>query len=530
MGRMMKVGAPPARRVACVWVPAFEAAAAERGEPALADRPLAIVRGTAPATRVSDANAAARERGVRAGMTEAQARARCPALVTRPASAERLAAARHALLEAMLAVSPRLEDGGPGLVDVDVSGLGRLVGDDAAVGERLMRQARRAGMSARVAVADRRAAARLLARALPDAGRVVVVPPGGERAALAPVPLAVLDLPEDVAAVLASWGVRTLGALAALPRAGLATRLGAAGLRAHDLAQGIDPAPFQPWTPPPFWEEAQGLDWEITDRAALVALLGEVLGRLAARLAVAHLAADLLDVQLGLASGGCHQRTIALAHPTHDLPAMLGLLRLDLEAHPPPAPVTRVALSVRPVRARPGQGGLWQPPMPAHRDLTALLARLVDLAGADRVGTPVLDDTHRPDAFTLAPFRPPADDAGAPGRDRPRPACPAGHVGREAAGVIEQAGEREHALALRRLRPPCPVAVVTAGDRPARVTWRDAVLDVRACAGPWRRSGEWWDTRAWARDEWDVLLADGVLCRLVLDRASAAWTLEGVYD
>jgi protein ImuB len=51
-----------------------------------------------------------------------------------------------------------------------------------------------------------------------------------------------------------------------------------------------------------------------------------------------------------------------------------------------------------------------------------------------------------------------------------------------------------------------------------------------ASAGPWRGSGEWWDHQAWARDEWDVVLGDGVLCRLVRDRLAGHWYLDGFYD
>jgi protein ImuB len=494
-------------RIACLWVPSFAAAAAERCEPALAERPLAVVRGTPPATRVVDANAAAREHGVAPGATEAHARARCPSLVTRAVSEERVKAARHALLEAALAVSPRLEDAAPGVVFADVGGLGRLIGDDAAVGERLVRQARRVGMIARVAVAGTRIAARIAVRALAGRDPIVVVPPGGEARALAAAPVTLLDVPEDVRAALARWGVRTLGELAALPRAGLGDRLGAAGLRAHDLARSIDREPWEPWAPPPFWEEAQELDWEIADLGALVAILRQVLERLAARLATAHVDADQIDVQLALASGARHERTIALAYPMHDVAALLALVRLDLEASPPPAAVIRVALTARPVRARPGQGGLWQPPAPIQRDLAALLARLVELAGEGNVGSPVPHDSHRPEAFVLAPFAP---DGGSAAHDPP------------AAGA--------HHLALRRLRPSRAVGVTTAGGRPVRVEWGDRALRVIASAGPWRLSGEWWDTRAWARDEWDSLLGDGTLCRLTLDRVTGRWMLDGVYD
>jgi nucleotidyltransferase/DNA polymerase involved in DNA repair len=83
---------------ACAWVPCFAAAAFERGEQALVDRPLAIVRGAPPVARVAEASAAAREHRIAPGMTEAEARARCPLLVVRPWSDERVDSARHALL------------------------------------------------------------------------------------------------------------------------------------------------------------------------------------------------------------------------------------------------------------------------------------------------------------------------------------------------------------------------------------------------------------------------------------------------
>jgi protein ImuB len=492
-------------RLACVRVPSFAAAAVVRCEPALAERPLAVVQGTPPATRVVEANAAAREWGVAPGLTEAQARARCAELVRRPFVEASVTSAQHALLTAALGVSPRVEDGGPGLAYVEIHGLGRLIGDDATVGERLVRLVRDVGLEARVGIADGRTAARVASHG--DA-RVALVPAGDDAASLALAPLDRVDLPELVVTALRRWGIADLGALAALPRDALATRLGPAGLLAHDLATGADHAPFRPWTPPPFWEEAQGLDWEVPDLPALGAVLGVVLERLAARLAAVHLAADVIDVRLGLVSGARHERTVALAHPTRDVELMLALLRLDLERQPPPAAVIDVALSVRPVAARPGQGGLWQPPAPAERDLAALLARLVRLVGPDNVGSPALDDSHRPDAVTLSPFAP--SDAG----------------GNDETAVVTT----DPPLALRRLRPPRSVHVVVDHERPVRVTRGTTPAQVVACAGPWRVSGEWWDTRGWARDEWDLLLDDGTLCRLAHDRVTNQWLLDGMYD
>jgi len=62
------------------------------------------------------------------------------------------------------------------------------------------------------------------------------------------------------------------------------------------------------------------------------------------------------------------------------------------------------------------------------------------------------------------------------------------------------------------------------------VWWNGVRYRIMACAGPWRLSGDWWDVDGWARDEWDVALSDGTLCRLALDLRTGAWTLEAVYD
>ena len=546
-------------RFACLWVECFVAAAAERSEPALRAEPMTVLAPAPSVTRVIDANAAAREDGVRGGMTETEARVRCPALVSRPFVEEHVRLARHALLEAAFGVSPRVEDGGVGLVYVDAAGLAWLHGDPVAIGRRLWSQARAVGFpDCRVALAGSRTAARVAA--LNATEPVTVIPPGEERAALAAAPLAVLGLAPDLAVTLEGWGVRTVGELAALPRDGLAMRLGPAGLRTHDLALGLDRDPFAAWTPPAFWDEAQGLEWEIDSLGALTVVLAAVLERLCTRLVAASLAADALEVRLELASGGHHARAVALAVPMREPKPMLALLALDLEAHPPSAAVTRATISARPVRVPAGQGGLWQPPAPRLRDLVAVLARLAVLVGPDNVGSPRLDDSHRPDAYTMLPFSPPdglgrvegAGDAGSALRARGRrdPFQPIGS-GPRAPRWSEAATEQRtraawsrdpwrggrtlrqdpprsdaHTLVLRRVRPPRRVAVATADERPSQVDGRRVV----GCAGPWRASGGWWDEEAWARDEWDVALVDGTLCRLARDLRTGQWCVDGVYD
>jgi protein ImuB len=91
-------------------------------------------------------------------------------------------------------------------------------------------------------------------------------------------------------------------------------------------------------------------------------------------------------------------------------------------------------------------------------------------------------------------------------------------------------------LAFRRVRPPRRVDVEVADGRLVSVRFHDALggvsapLRVVASAGPWRTSGGWWTSEGWARDEWDLALADGMLCRVLRDRVTGDWSLDGAYD
>jgi protein ImuB len=532
------------RRLACVWVPHFAAAALLRAEPELRGRPVALMDGVAPTRTVVDVTDEAWDAGVRPGMAEAEAVARGPGLNVRAASGERDRATQEALLAMALGTSPRVEDGGAGIVYVDLDGLGALYGAEAAIGERLLRHSSRIGLPACVGIAMSRVAALSAARL---GRRVTVVPAGEARAMLAPAPLELLDLAPELRDVFARWGVRSLGELAELPRAGLVTRLGSAGLAAQDLARGIDPAPFHPYTPPPFYQEAHGLEWEIVTLDQLAQVVGPLLERLTSRLDVAHVAADQLTLALGLAGGGRHDRIVDLAYPMSEALPMLALLRLDVEAHPPRAPVVHVALAARPVRVRAGQAGFWRVRAPAARELAVVLALLAALVGSARLGSPALVDSHRPDAFVLEPFHlggglcppsePPPEGLRRQSRrsnDPPtlprRPVEWPGEDGRECEPRQDPLGTPARTLVLRRLRPAWPAEVDTCAERPVAVSAGSVAGRVIACAGPWRTSGEWWREEAWARDEWDVALSDRTLCRLVRDGLARRWFLDGVYD
>jgi len=393
-----------------------------------------------------------------------------------------------------------VEVGGPGLVYLDIAGLRGLFGDEGEIGRRLLSAAAERGHEIRVGVAGSRISALFACRW----GRgVSVLEPGGEAAYLAPAPLSLLELSGEMAARLEGWGIRTLGALAALPSAQLFERLGSEGIRLQRLARGEDPRPLRPWEPPLILEESAELDWAMETLDPLVDALAKLAELICDRLVRRGLSADQLEWICRLAGGLRHEGSLAPAFPMNESTAVTALLRASLEARPPRGAVEAVTLRARPVRVPPAQTSLADPSRPSPRLLSAALARLAALVGAQQIGIPVLLDSHRPDASKLAPY------------PHPDPLPPRG-------------GETRPALALRRLRPPLPAGVTLGAGRPVELRSERLAGRIVISVGPWRASGEWWTEHPWLHDEWDVELGDGTVCRLAHD--GSAWWLEGIYD
>src|SRR5260221_6630799 len=102
-----------------IYIPDFALQCVLRREPELRDRALAIVDDSLPA-RVRQMTAAARVRGVTAGMTTTQALGRCPALLFRiPGSLE---AESACLLQCAETFSPWLEATGEGVATLEWRG------------------------------------------------------------------------------------------------------------------------------------------------------------------------------------------------------------------------------------------------------------------------------------------------------------------------------------------------------------------------------------------------------------------------
>src|SRR6185503_4518457 len=140
-------------------------------------------------------------------------------------------------------------------------------------------------------------------------------------------------------------------------------------------------------------------------------------------------------------------------------------------------------------------------------------SRLCALMGDTRVGAPALVDTHDERRSTMGKFLD-HRQASRPTVQEPSPSAVC------------------FLPCLRRYRLPLAVTVEVERGRPATV--RSAARgipngDVVHAAGPWRTSGSWWMPGGgqWDRDEWDIELVDGGCYRLVRDRLTGRWEIEG---
>ena len=495
---------------AAIEIPDFALQCVLRREPELRECALAIVDGGLPA-HVRQMTPAARDRGVAAGMTTTQALGRSPSLLFRaPGSLE---AESACLLQCAETSSPWLEATGEGVVTLEWPGFAEYAetaDGPEKIAHTMVSQLAQLGFAARVGMAMTPDLALLAAR---DAAPARYVDSASEF--LAPLPLETLSADaamcsievqaarEEAFRILRRWGIHTLGAFAALPRDQVVMRLGGVAAELWERAAGRAMRPLRLVRAPEIFSEAMELEHEVETLAPLLFLLRRFLEQLTRRLEATYRVAALLELRLTFREGAPHVREFRIPAPTCEVDVLFRVLSTHLEGVTAAAPIAAVALSALPARPERRQFSLFESGLRDPNKFFETLARLHALLGNDRAGTPVLENTHRTDAFHLITPR---------FEETLANALPAPFSG----------------LSLQRFRPPIQARVHTENDRPVCVFSDHAFGNVTACRGPWRSSGEWWEeVRTWGCIEWDIEVGEQ-LYRLT--RRGDAWFLDGTYD
>jgi len=361
-------------------------------------------------------------------------------------------------------------------------------------------------------------------------------------------------------AILHKWGIHTLGQFAALDKEQLAARLGPEAVRMWERANGQSNRLLKLVRPPEAFEESFEFEHKIETAEPLLFMLCRFLEQLSLRLSAIYLVAKELTLRItfanppavrrdGLAAANKqrYERVFKIPQPTNDVDLLFRMLHTHLENFKSEHAITAVSLDAQATKPPKQQFGLFETTLRNPNQLSETLARLTALLGADRVGTPVLEETHRPDAFQIEPFSwhsgtgfQPVGQAGVPACDRTgrQDACP----------PHSHDGCAPLSAALRRFRPPTSATVFISENVPAHFQSkkiRGKLVDQR---GPYLASGNWWDEKIWSRSEWDLQLENNVLVRchqsppslkLPPTLASARragvvgiekWEVDGIYD
>src|SRR5437868_5363481 len=261
---------------------------------------------------------------------------------------------------------------------------------------------------------------------------------------------------QQILAILHKWGIHTLGQLVALDKEQLGARLGPEAVRMWERANGQSNRPLRLVRPSESFEENFEFENEIKTAEPLLFMLRRFLEQLAVRLSGIYLVAKELTLRITFANPPAvrqdgfaaanrqrYERVFKIPQSTNDVDLLFRMLHTHLENFKSEHPIIAVSLEAQPIKPSKQQFGLFETTLRNPHQLSETLARLTALLGVDRVGTPVLEETHRPDAFRMEPFAWQAVDSAVPNGELP--------------DTLRTA--RATKIALRRFRPAATASV-----------------------------------------------------------------------
>ena len=455
---------------------------------------------------ISAVTKAAAESGARVAMRLTDARALDPSLVAVPADPAGDAAFVERLARWAGRWSPLVEVDGANGLRLDVTGVAHLFGGEAPLVEDVQKRFAALGLSSRAAVAPTPAAAWALAHFGPKPsplegegdsaaaergeglrrGQALTLPllrsslplPQGERglaAALAPLPVAALKLSPESIRTLERLGLKTIGALAGVPRRALARRFREADnpLDALDRALGRKPEPLiaTPCEPPP--RSLLRIEEPATYPEAASQALDRLIPDLVAQLEERDLGARRLALVGFRVDGSTAIASVATSIPSREPKHLHRLLVDKTAALDPGFGFDAFALEAEWTESLAGeQQSLVEEPS-GTRDIARLIDRLCVKLGAERVRRPCTRESHLPErasGWVSAVEAMPSP--------QPPPAMREGEKRRP-----QRLLDRAEAIA---------VIYATPEGVPRRFVWRRAVHDIARVEGPERIAPEWW--------------------------------------
>ncbi|HVI05077.1 MAG TPA: DNA polymerase Y family protein [Sphingomicrobium sp.] len=451
------------KRVLSIWLPALAIERWAKNKDCPPDAPVVLTIEGAHGPIIHAVTRAAAERGARTGARLTDARALDPALLAIPANlaADSWLVGRLARLASRW--SPLVEAEADDL-KLDVSGVAHLFGGEHRLVKDIERRFFELGFSTSIAIAPTAAASWAFAHHAP-----CLCNPDEIEAKMAPLHVSALRLDPETVRTLERLGLKTIGALAGVPRLALARRFREAKnvVDALDRAFGRkrEPLVAARSDPPPC--AALRLEEPATHPEAAVQALERLIPLLVYKLEQRRLGARRLSLTGYRVDGSVAIASVATAIPSREPKHLQRLLTDKAAALDPEFGFDAFALQSD-----------W------NEDLGAAQESLVDEPSGERELARLVDRL----TVKLGP------------RAICRPQAQKSHVPERASGWISALAKPQPIALPPLVRPqrlldrPEAIDVIYATPQgmPRRFVWRRAVHDIRRAEGPERIAPEWW--------------------------------------
>jgi DNA polymerase-4 len=278
---------------------AFYASVEVLDDPSLVGKPVIVGGHRHERGVVSAASYEARRFGVHSAMPLRTAARLCPQGVFLDGHPDRYRELSRQVMAIFASFTPMLEPISLDEAFLDVTASSAVFGDGEAIGHRIKARVHdEVGLVVSVGVATNKLCAKVASDLRkPDA--LVVVPPGGEAAFLAPLPIRRLwGVGPQVQQALTDYGVTRIGELAALPEATLRRRFGQHGADLAQRAMGIDRSPVEPLQAPKSIGHEHTFSVDTASSQQLEATLLDLAESVASRLRRHEMAAGAVQLKL----------------------------------------------------------------------------------------------------------------------------------------------------------------------------------------------------------------------------------------
>lgn len=365
--------------------------------------PIALIEGPPQRRVIHSCTSSATQAGIRPGQPLAAARAVLPNLVALDDDPKRTDALRDLLVAWAYSYSGDVALLSNDALVLEVGGSLGLFGPWPAFERRLRSDLSELGVTHCIALAPLPRAACVFAACRDGFG---VTDEAAMRQALRRIPLAQSRLPDEAIALLASMGLRRLGEVIDLPRAGLARRCGEVFVEALDRLIGTIPDPLPRYRPPDRFEAKFEFDAEIRSLEGLQFSLRRLIADLCLFLAARDGGVDCIQISFEHDERAPTLITLRSPAPERDAMQWFGMVRLRLERLSLPAPVAAVHLLARELPPFvPIARSLFDAAATASLTWPQLVARLQTRLGDGVVKTYLPAADHRPEcAFTSDEF------------------------------------------------------------------------------------------------------------------------------